>query len=444
MSLTAIVWVLTAIVLIPLAFKRPVWAIALYMQTYFAAPQNWWWGDQIPRLRYALWAGVILLIAAVVHKSQNGDDGRKISGAHKAAIFMCINATLVHLLFAVDRSISIDTYTECLKYSLLFYLIWSVIQDKKDFRTAVMSIAVGAFYIGYEVTINDRGNFSGSRLEGVGAPGADAANSLANLMLTCLPLISSLLVDGQKRHKFVGLFAAPLVLNVLILCNSRGAFLGLIGTAVAFLVIARGQTRKQAFKAIALGSIALFLLLGDPKILDRFTTTFVGSEDRDHSAASRLVFWKAGLKQLSDYPFGAGGGSFKFNLGRGYRIEVGDENADDRSLHNGFLTEVTDWGVQGLILKLSMFFLCFRAAYRTEERCRRAGRNAEALTGLCMMTAGVGLLIHCMFGSFLASEWTYWVMALMLRYSELYDVAEQAAVEATPLVPALQSGPQAA
>ena len=312
------------------------------------------------------------------------------------------------------------------EYSLLFYLIWYVIRDRKDFRTAIMSIAVGAFYIGWEVTINERGDFNGSRLEGVGAPGADAANSLANLMLTCLPLVSSLLVDGKMRHKVVAIMAAPLVLNVLILCNSRGAFLGLIGMALAFLFIARGQTRKKAIQSLALGSVALYLLLGNPKILDRFTTTFVGSEQRDSSAASRIVFWKAGLRQLNAYPLGAGGGSFKFNLGRAFRIEVGDVNADNRALHNGYLTEATDWGIQGLILKLTMFFMTLIAAYRTEERCRREGRTTEAITGLCIMTAGFGLLIHAFFGSFLQPEWVYWVMALMLRYSELYKEPETA------------------
>jgi hypothetical protein len=447
MSLTASIWVLSAIVLIPLSFKRPVWALALYMQTYFAAPQNWWWGDDIPELRYALLAGLLLLAAVVANRAQSPDDqGHRRMGSHTAAILMCLNATFVHILLAVDRTISSDTYIELLKYSLLFYLIWYAIQDKRDFRTAIMAIAVGAFYIGYEVTINERGDFQGSRLEGVGAPGATAANSLANLLLICLPLISSLLVDGQKRHKLVAVLAAPLVLNVIILCNSRGTFLGLIGTGVTFLLLSRGKTRKRALQALALGGLALFLLLGDPKILERFSTTFVGSEERDTSAASRILFWEAGLRQLADYPLGAGGGSFKFNLGVKYQsIADADADVEARSLHQGYLTEATDWGVQGLILKLAFLGLAMLAAYRTEERCRLEGRTNEALTGLCVITSGVGLMIDCLFGSFLGGEWTYWVAALNVRYAELYRLTDKQAEEPVPVpVPALRGGPQAA
>jgi len=438
MSFTAIFWLLSGVALIVLSFKRPVWAVAWYMETFFAAPQNWWWGDQVPALRYALWAGNILLFAVLFSRASAGNnpDTHKFSGPHKAAILMAVNATVVHLLLAIDREVSLNTYMELLKYSLLFCLIWYSINDRRDFRTAVMAIALGAFYIGWEVTVNERGDFSGSRLEGVGAPGADASNSLADLMLICLPIISSLLIDGKKRHKVVAICAAPLVLNVLLLCNSRGAFLGLVGTGLTFLVIARGKTRKRALQAFALGSLALFMLLGDPKILDRFTTTFVGSEQRDNSAESRLLFWEAGVGQLNDYPLGAGGGSFKKLVGRRYQAQVaGDDSVTDRALHQGYLTEATDWGIQGLLLKLAMFWLAFRAAFRTEELCRREGRVNDALTGLCIMTAAIGLSIHCFFGDFLASEWTYWIMALMVRYSEVYKVPEaKAADEPLPAV----------
>jgi hypothetical protein len=97
-----------------------------------------------------------------------------------------------------------------------------------------------------------------------------------------------------------------------------------------------------------------------------------------------------------------------------------------------------------LIVKLAMFGFALLAAFRTEERARRDGRNSDALTGLCIMTAGIGLLIHCMFGSFLASEWAYWVMALLIRYSELYAVGEQVAEQPLHVLPALQGGPRAA
>jgi putative inorganic carbon (hco3(-)) transporter len=189
-----------------------------------------------------------------------------------------------------------------------------------------------------------------------------------------------------------------------------------------FLLLARGPTRKKAIRVLALGAVALYLLLGDPKILDRFVTTFSGSEERDNSAASRLQYWQAGLAMLNDFPLGAGGGAFKYVYGGVYIKEVTGID-EERSLHNGYLTEATDWGVQGILLKLILIAVALAAAHRTASRCRREGRSEDALIGICVIVSAAGLLVTCIFGSFLNNEWFFWVMALLIRYGELYQVA---------------------
>jgi O-antigen ligase len=254
-------------------------------------------------------------------------------------------------------------------------------------------------------------------------------------MLVCLPLIGGLFVHGTRVQKVLAIVLAPLVLNVLLLCNSRGAFLALIGAGVAFLLVARGPARKKALKALALGGLALFLLLGDPQISSRFMTTFVGGEQRDQSASSRLDFWRAGLAMLADYPLGDGGNSFKYVQGGRYISRVtGSEQ--DRSLHNGYLEQATSWGVQGLLLRLLLQVGAMMLALRTIARCRLEDRGSDALVGICLVVGAAALLIHSMVGSFLNNEWGYWVVALLLRYGELYAVPD--AVSATEGTAALQ------
>jgi O-antigen ligase len=433
LSLSSIIWVVLAITFLVLSFRRPVWAVAFYLQTFFAAPHMWWWGDEIPSARYAFWAGFVMVGALAISTESSTPNVPGFKRMRGVALAMAVNATLVHLLLAVNQTISLDTYLELVKYTLLFFIMSAAIKDRADFHRMVATIAIGAAYIGWEVTVNERGDFSGSRLEGVGAPAAQTANSLANVMLVVLPLAGSLFIARSWKWKLVSLVAAPLVLNVLLLCNSRGAFLGLIGTGVALVLFARGQMRKRALQVLALGGVALFFLLGDPEILTRFVTTFVGSEQRDNSASTRLVFWEAGFELIKDYPLGAGGGVFKFVLGERYLGEiVGVDDAEARSLHNGYLTEATDWGIQGLLLKLSLFVLGIATAYRTCEKCRREGRMQDALLGLCVVTTAVGFLIHCFFGSFLNNEWGYWTLALLARYAALYNEAESVALAPRP------------
>jgi putative inorganic carbon (hco3(-)) transporter len=435
LSFTAVLWVATALALIAASLRRPSWAVALYMLTFFAAPQLWWWGKDLPPLRYAYVSGFVLLIAILFH---GGRSSMPSSGwgriASLAAIAMVVNATIVDQLITAIPEISFDTYLELVKFVILYFLLMAAIATRKDLTIVAVSLACGAAYIGYEITFNDRGNFTAGRLENVGAPGADTANGLASVLLLLLPVIGSLWLTGTKRHKALVMAAAPLALNVVILCNSRGAFLGLIGGGLLFLFLARGPSRKRAIRVLLLGAAALYVLLGDPKILERFTTTFVGAEERDRSAASRFEFWAAGLNLLSDHPLGAGGGAFKFVYSQRYLEDLGSIQGR-RALHNGYLTEATDWGVQGLLLKLLFVGATLAAAYRTVKRCRADGRADDALVGVSYIAALSSFLIVCMFGSFLASEWVYWIAALLVRYSDIY--ARPAALEAEGSQPAL-------
>jgi O-antigen ligase len=430
MSATAVIWAALAATLALLSFRRPVYGVSFYMMTFFAAPHLWWWGDDLPELRYAGISGLVLLLSVLFHRSQSTEDhGHRFSTVHKAAIAMAINATFVHFAIASRPDVSVDNYVELLKLVLFVFTMWAAIQDRRDFRIVMMSIAIGAAYIGYEITFNERGYFDGGRLEGVGAPGAESSNSLANVMLLSLPLIGSLFINGNVKQKLTALAAAPLALNVILLCNSRGGFLGLIGTAVSFLIVARGPTRKKAIKTLAVSGVVLYVLLGDPQILERFSTTFAGSEERDESAASRLQFWQAGLLMLKDYPLGDGGGSFKYIHGGKYLSQVVGQDAEDRSLHNGYLTEATEWGIQGLVIRLIFLGAALAAAFRTSNRCRLDGRAEDALLGICMIVAALGYLIHCFFGSFISNEWGYWIAVILVRYAELYRVPEVVAAK---------------
>jgi putative inorganic carbon (hco3(-)) transporter len=427
MSLTAILWVVLAVVTFAGVIIRPSWSVALYMLTFFGAPHLWWWGKDLPELRYALIAGVIMMVAVGLHSAAKTGRPEGLRLPSLAALGMVVNATFVNFFIASRPDVSMEGYVELLKFVALYFLLAGSIRDRKDMRLILVAMALGAAYIGYEVTINERGDFNAGRLEGVGAPGADTANALASMLLLVLPLIGSLFIDGKLWQKALVVIAAPLALNVVILCNSRGAFLGLIGGAAVFLFLARGETRKKAARVLVLGGVALYMLLGDPEILDRFTTTFVGAEERDRSAANRIEFWTAGVLMLRDYPLGDGGGAFKYVHAKEFLEEAGSKQ-QARSLHNGYLTEATDWGVQGLVLKLVFSFGAMLMAYRTLERCRSAGRLDDALVGISFIVAFSGFLIICMFGSYLSSEWAYWIVAYLVRYSEVYAVPDEEVV----------------
>ena len=104
------------------------------------------------------------------------------------AVIILANATLVHLM-SPDLVISAEHYTLLTKFVCLFFLIYLGVKSETDLKIALWTLLLGAAYIGYEVTINERGNLTGGRLEGVGAAGVQTSNELAALLVTLLPLL---------------------------------------------------------------------------------------------------------------------------------------------------------------------------------------------------------------------------------------------------------------
>ncbi len=116
------------------------------------------------------------------------------------------------------------------------------------------------------------------------------------------------------------------------------------------------------------------MLMNDQRIVERFWTIFVGEgEERDHSAAGRLDYWKAGLRMIADHPLGGGGHGFSRAYGMPYIREVSGAEFAARSVHNGYINEVCEWGIQGGILRLAFLYTSMALMFETSRRCSRRG-----------------------------------------------------------------------
>jgi hypothetical protein len=422
MSFTLIGWAVGLIVLIFASFRRPVYALAVYFYTFFMFPDFWWWGKLagLTGYRWSYYSGFFALIMLWVHAAKAGRPFLvPQSKTDWLALGILANATLVHLLLAPDWAISSLAYVPLTKFVLLYFLITNAFESRRDFWKIIVILLLCTGYIGYEVTVNDRGSMRQGRLEGIGAPGATGANHLANLMITMLPFVSTCLVHERLGVKLLAATLAPMVLNVILEANSRGAFLGSIGGLVAFLVLCPPRARRYGIAGVLLGCLALALMLRDPRILERFKTTFVGEEERDRSAAERLLLWKAGLAMVSDYPLGAGGMAFKVALGAKYWPDVG-LYYERRAVHNGYINEMCEWGVQGFALKMAFLLSAMGCAVWCAWVLSRAGDVRGSLIGAALAAGMVGFLISTLFGDFLDSEWAYWMAGFCTAYVRLF------------------------
>ncbi len=425
MSLTALVWLVMFFGFAIAAFTlRPIYSMPVYFMSFWSHPAWWWWGRQagLTYYRWAFYGGLVALFATMLAGAYPFKESDKL---RKKALFWVvlalINVLFVHFVLAPQAPLlrhAFKPFKLYLKFALLFSIMVAVIRSRRDFMLVCMTLTLGASYWGYEIYVNDRGTMRAGRLEGLGGPGATDANHMASAIVTVLPLVGGLLFTDGIIRKVVVAMASALIVNNILLCNSRGAFLSVIFSGFVLVSTARGKLRKKAFLGVILGGTCAFMLMGDPEILERFLSTFVSGEERDGAATSRLLFWQAGFKMLKDYPFGAGGDGFKRAGGKYMDTSLLGAN---RSVHNGYINEACEWGYQGLVLHLMFIFWCCLACYRTMDYQRQPGGDeAMAFFGSCTLAAMGGWLGTCFFGDYMDNEWGWWVCALCLAYSRNY------------------------
>jgi hypothetical protein len=421
LSLTLIVWMLLFVGLLVAAIKRSVFAVSLYMLTFFLLPAFWWWGDLLAEYRWNYIAGLVLLAASIpTEKRQFAGSAKRFV---KVSLAILANVTFVNFVIAGNTEVSFDGYQMVVKMLLLTYLMVRTVRTEGDLKVVMMSILLGASYIGYECAFNDRGDIVGNRLEGVGAPGASTANHFASLMATCLPLVSPFFLVGRLREKIAAILMAPLITNVVLLCNSRGAFLSAIFSAIILIVFSPRHIRSKSIKVVAVGSLGVFLLLGDARIIDRFVTIFASQEDRDDSAASRLDFWAAGIEMVRDYPLGAGGNGFKKVHGLKYLMKSGASQTA-RAVHNGYINEACQWGIQGLGLRLLWFYIAILIALESIRSliAVRVKNDFLLVTQISLLAALGAFLLGSLFCDIFDAEWGHWMVALIVATSSVGDL----------------------
>ena len=426
MSISLVVWLLTVAVLAALTMQRAAYGVSLYLFTFFINPTFWGWGEPIEAFRWNLMAALILVAGVALQGASPNRKGAEVMPwstiVGLVALLMMANAIGVHLTLAPKPQVSIVLLTLLIKFVVLYFTMTAAIRTKEDLRLVAWSIVLFASYIGYQATINEAGQFNAGRLERIGAAGVQNANELASLLLAVIPLGGYLFLTGTRREKILAAVTTPLVLNVILLCNSRGALLALIAAVVVIVTMTPKGMRRRLFKGLALGGVALLILLRDPDIVDRFLTVFVDAEERDQSANARIMIWSAALAQIKDYPLGAGGESFSWIFGDKYLAQVG-YNSGGRAVHNGYLNEATNWGIQGLMLRLLFFGLPLLAVITSSRRCAKAGDDEGALFGVCLLSAMTAVLVSAVFGDYLDDDWGIWMISLMVVHARVYAPA---------------------
>jgi putative inorganic carbon (HCO3(-)) transporter len=401
-----------------LAFLRnPMYGLALYLATVYVHPPSRWWAYMLPDLRWAFMAGAVALAAVVVNSVKLNTGNRPwFRTAPGIALLIFVSWFWLQNLWALDPR-HFDYSVQFTKYLVVFYIVYRLASGPRQTADILLMHVAGCAFLGLLCLYVGRS--FGARLDGVGGPGMDDANTLGMYLATGLVVGAVLLLTLKGWRRIALLFALPIVLNGVFYAGSRGAFLGMLAGAAVVFFLSPPQRRWVFWMCAVLGILATFVLVDD-KFVERMTTirtAAVATDEADASSQSRLALVEAQLKMAIRYPHGAGFRGTEVMsreyLDARWLAKSADVSRAARSSHNTFMTALVEHGIPGAILYVWLTLWGAMAIVRVKALQRR-GVSAESISPAAACCAGIAVVWAAgQFTDYLHAEVQFWLFAVL-------------------------------
>lgn len=165
--------------------------------------------------------------------------------------------------------------------------------------------------------------------------------------------------------------AAVCIYDIVFLIHARMALIALLGAALLLAISLITQLRLRLALLITIMAAGLLAYEYSPRIQERFDSitqevqAYVQDGNVDTSVGNRLHFWNMSLQIFRHSPIaGAGPGSFREAL---IQPDNPLHRTSYRHAHNEYLTLLSQHGLIGLILFLSLAAAIYRQAGRQDD-----------------------------------------------------------------------------
>jgi O-Antigen ligase len=431
----AALFAMACAVLIVLALWRyPICGLYFYFLAFYIHPPSRWWGYILPDLRWSLLAAAVTVLALTIHgKKLTPGRASWVATGPGIILLTFVGYLWLQLLWAVDLEEHGAATIQYTKYVLTFHLMYRLSDTPRKVWSLLGVHVAGCTFLGWLCFTTGRGG--GDRLDGVGGPGIDDANTLGMMMVTGFVVAAMMFLYAKGRRRFGWVIGLPLMLNGMVLAGSRGAFLGLFGGLIVVYFL-RPPKQAWVFGMAAVLGLALGARVVDQQFIDRMLTVKTavkGDGPIEASAESRLFIVEAQVKMFASYPLGAGNKGTAW-LSPQYLDESllarGGDKVGVRSSHNTFMTFLVEQGIPGVILFVWAILWGLGTVLRI-RRLQKQGAPPELVAPAAACCAALAVVaVSGNFTDYLLAEVQIWMFALLLSSLEQLRRAEPAAAPA--------------
>ena len=418
MSLTAWIFLTVYVTGLVLTLRYPFMGVATYIFEWHNHPPYMWWGTSLPELRWSLIVGAVTIVGLVLNYKKLP----QLKNSNYKLILWLLGLTVwsfvVSEFWSIDRAKSFEISEFFLKITvetfLMMYLIRSLWQYKVIIWVFILNV------VNFGKIAFERGS---NRYLGVLAPTAGEENAVAIHVTSMVPFLGLYFLTGNKWEKIVTFLGLPLLINLIVLANSRASFFALIVVGILTFLWAKGRLRwRVSFALIA--AFILVSVLANQTFWERQKSVL--NYKKEASAASRWYLWDGAWRMAKDYPMGVGGEGFEA-LAVEYVPELAESMQDGKAktVHNTFLLALVEWGVVGLLLFVGFLSHAFVILYRIQRDSKRTPNFRYYVESLCIQFALIAILTAGLFHNRLICETVYWFVAfgVALRNMQVHEMA---------------------
>ncbi len=422
MPITALVFMAIFVVGLIATIYNPVFGILLYIFEWHNHPPYMWWGDNVPDLRYPFLISIVTLISFIFKHNKLRSYSQVSLGPFWWLLALLVWMYVVTFGWAFKPDESFKQTFEFTKFVVFYLLIIFIIREWKHYRWFILTLMVGVANFGR--IAYERGS---NRYLGVIAPNATEENAISAHVVSTMPYFGIRFLDKNRWLKIFVVLSAPFLVNLLILANSRGAFVAMIVIGLVGLILFPPREKLKIILALVIAGFMVLWLANDD-FWERQKTTLKPKEEG--SAASRFYLWNGAINVIKDYPLGIGDEGFEY-LVFDYVPELVPkmEEKGAKTVHNTFLLAGVDWGIPGMILFMGFLIHTFLVIHRLKIKLKRFPelRQQYYFELLALQLALIGFLTAGIFTNRLYAEVLYWYGALAVALMNIInqDIRDQ-------------------
>lgn len=344
----------------PSSISIPILAL-LFFVVFTYLPITYYYFPFFGKIKIVLLSSIVLLASYALTSARYTN-----RTALSDPIFLCWVVILpliaIGIFNSCDRGLTLATLKANLKYLIILIVMIKIVDTKNRLDLVIKVFTACAVLMATSTIYNytfHRALLSGG-YRGVALQAGIFAdpNDLALFFNTLLPFTLYFLLSNRKKLlPFIGCIT---LIAGTILTFSRGGFLGLCVTGLAFTIFFARKEKKYLLPII-IGLVIIFLVVPDSYLERIATITSWEIDETTQLTGTRLDAWRVVLLEGLKRPFlGVGAGCSYYVAGRALN--------DWHALHNSFIQIFVDTGLFSFIAYCLIFIFPFRSHKRTAER----------------------------------------------------------------------------